>query len=116
MISNASDAIEKKRHDLLTNNYELPSFNIQIIPNKEAKTLTIIDNGIGVEHSIQKKSSFEGDHRSQGMEITSKRIQLIKKLSDFDITLEGPEEIYDENHSINGTRVLIKMKLIDFDF
>lgn len=48
LISNASDAIEKKRHNLLTNNGELPSFNIQIIPNKEAKTLTIIDNGIGM--------------------------------------------------------------------
>jgi molecular chaperone HtpG len=48
LISNASDAIEKERHSLLTKNCELPLFNIQIIPNKEAKTLTIIDNGIGM--------------------------------------------------------------------
>lgn len=103
-------------HGILPNEERKGLINIKLERKGEYLHISIIDNGIGVKHSIQKKSSFEGDHRSQGMEITSKRIELIKKLSDFDITLEGPEEIYDENRSINGTRVLIKMKLIDFDY
>lgn len=102
-------------HGILPNENRKGMINIRIEREGDYLLISIIDNGIGVEHSIQKKSIAEGDHRSQGMEITSKRIELIKKLSDFDISLEGPEEIYDENRLINGTRVLIKMKLEDFD-
>lgn len=103
-------------HGILPNEDRKGLINIRIEREGDYLLISIIDNGIGVKHSIQKKSQADGDHRSQGMEITSKRIELIKKLSDFDISLEGPEEIYDENRSINGTRVLIKMKLEDFDF
>lgn len=48
LISNASDAIEKARHKLLVENKELRDFKIDIIPNKEEKTLIIEDNGIGM--------------------------------------------------------------------
>ena len=41
LISNASDAIEKARHKLLVENKELRDFKIDIIPNKEEKTLII---------------------------------------------------------------------------
>jgi len=51
LISNASDAIDKVRfesltkHELLEGNAE---WKIKLIPNKEKKTLTISDNGIGM--------------------------------------------------------------------
>lgn len=48
LISNASDAIEKARHQLLVDKKELRDFTINIIPSKENKTLTIEDNGIGM--------------------------------------------------------------------
>ena len=67
------------------------------------------DNGIGIDFSLNKKLQTEGDHRSQGMEITSKRIELLKKLSHRNFEMEGPYQIEDENHSINGTRVLLKI-------
>lgn len=102
-------------HGILPNEEKKGMINIRIEKEDDYLLISIIDNGIGVKKSISSKHEIDGDHRSQGMEITSKRIELIKKLSDFDISLEGPEEIYDENRSINGTRVLIKMKIEDFD-
>jgi molecular chaperone HtpG len=48
LISNASDAIDK-RHFLSLTDEKVPSdtYKICVIPNKEARTLTITDNGIG---------------------------------------------------------------------
>ncbi len=58
---------------------------------------------------------MDGDHRSQGMEITSKRIELMKKISDKNIELIGPDEVVNDDSSINGTRVLIKIPLSDLE-
>ena len=50
LISNASDAIDKHKYLELTSEGKIPSKNyeIWIEPNKEARTLTITDNGIGM--------------------------------------------------------------------
>lgn len=77
--------------------------------------MSVEDNGIGVNQSIHQKGGMEGDHRSKGMEITSKRIELIQKISNDDISLEGPYEVYNDDRSINGTRVLLKIPLNNLD-
>ena len=77
--------------------------------------ISVEDNGIGINHSINKKGDMEGDHRSKGMEITSKRIDLIQKISKDDISLVGPYEIYNDDRSIKGTRVLLKIPLNNLD-
>ncbi len=51
LISNASDAINKVKFDSLANEDQLEGnkdWKIVITPNKEAKTLTLSDNGIGM--------------------------------------------------------------------
>jgi len=51
LISNSSDALDKIRYEALTNPAKLESgkdLSIKIIPNKDDKTLTIIDTGIGM--------------------------------------------------------------------
>jgi len=51
LLSNASDAIDKARYESLTNSDILEGqeeWKIKIIPDKEAKTITIRDNGIGM--------------------------------------------------------------------
>ncbi|MCH7600191.1 MAG: molecular chaperone HtpG [Myxococcales bacterium] len=52
LISNASDAIDKARFEGVTNPALLPSgeFAIQLIADPENKTLSISDNGIGMNH------------------------------------------------------------------
>ncbi len=53
LISNASDAIDKLRYESLTNP-DLVKFtddpHIRIIPDPEARTLKVVDNGIGMTH------------------------------------------------------------------
>ncbi|MFZ5998670.1 MAG: molecular chaperone HtpG [Nitrospirota bacterium] len=58
LISNASDAIDKARYEALVNNAILEQageWKIKITADKEAKTLTVSDNGIGMtrEEAIQ---------------------------------------------------------------
>jgi len=51
LVSNASDAIDKVRFESLTNHDLIEgdsNWKIKLIPNKEAGTLTISDNGIGM--------------------------------------------------------------------
>ena len=51
IISNSSDALDKIRYESLTDPSKLDSgkeLSIKIIPNRENRTLTIIDTGIGM--------------------------------------------------------------------
>merc|ERR1711872_593783 len=51
LVSNSSDALDKIRYQSLTDASVLesqPDMKIDIIPNKDEKTLTILDTGIGM--------------------------------------------------------------------
>ena len=48
LIANAADAIDKARFESLTKPELARDWRISVVPDKEAKTLTITDNGIGM--------------------------------------------------------------------
>ncbi|GAT12747.1 molecular chaperone HtpG [Mycolicibacterium novocastrense] len=53
LISNSSDALDKLRLEALRNkdlDVDTADLHIEIVPDKEARTLTVRDNGIGMTH------------------------------------------------------------------
>ena len=96
-------------HGILPNENKKGHIKVDIRSVDDYIEILIVDNGIGIVRSMSQKKQMAGDHKSQGMEITSKRIKLIQKISENNISLVGPNEIVDSNGSINGTRVLIKI-------
>lgn len=71
--------------------------------------IRIEDNGIGIQKSLMSKVSIDGDHRSQGMEISAKRVEILRAITKQDISLEGPSEMKNPDGSIKGTYVLLKI-------
>ena len=49
LIANAADALDKARFESLTDPASAREWKISIVPDKEKKTLTICDNGIGMK-------------------------------------------------------------------
>jgi ligand-binding sensor domain-containing protein/two-component sensor histidine kinase len=71
--------------------------------------IEILDNGIGIDKSRKDKEHSQGDHISQGMKITQSRIEIIKDLTNKKLMLVGPKQINNNDGSIYGTHVLIKI-------
>lgn len=71
LISNASDSIDKARYKALQNSEELRSYEIKVTTNKEDKTLTIEDNGIGLtkEDMISCLGTIANSGTKQFMEV-----------------------------------------------
>ena len=98
-------------HGILPNEEVKGKIDVLIEQNKNELVIEITDNGIGIENSRKNKSEFDGDHRSQGMEITHKRIEILNRLSNRKFEIIGPVQIEDEYRLVKGTRVTLKMSL-----
>jgi ligand-binding sensor domain-containing protein len=76
----------------------------------------VMDNGIGIDNSItHKEESLSGDHESKGMEITNRRIELLRKLTGENLLIIGPFQLNNQEGEVLGTKVIIKMGLEDPD-
>jgi ligand-binding sensor domain-containing protein len=102
-------------HGILPKKHVLGKIKLQAWTENQILMIRIEDNGVGISQSLDTKKNFDGDHKSQGMEITSKRISLIKQMSNQSFEIIGPDDLLDENRSINGTYVLLKIPYEDFE-
>ena len=98
-------------HGILPNEEVKGMINVQIKKKQDILEIIIRDNGIGIDKSRLIKAQFEGDHKSQGMEITTKRIELLNRLSDKHFEIIGPRQLENTDRSINGTEVILKITI-----
>ncbi|MBF0538767.1 MAG: molecular chaperone HtpG [Nitrospirae bacterium] len=87
LISNASDAIDKRRYESLLNpdlSKDAGNWTIRIIPDKDKGTLTISDNGIGMTR--------QEAIRELGTIARSGTVEFLKSLKDRDVK-DNPELI-----------------------
>lgn len=103
-------------HGILPNESVQGRIEIRVKVIGHQLEICIDDNGIGIDVSMNKKASFSGDHKSKGMEITSKRISLIRTMLKKDFDLIGPFQIANSDQTIKGTRVLIKIPYENLDY
>ena len=72
----------------------------------EDKLLCVVeDNGVGREYS-EKKKQKTGSHKSYGMSITRRRLEMLSKISNDDFSVEIVDLHNDKGES-SGTRVNI---------
>ena len=77
----------------------------------------VIDDGVGIDNTLKnKKAQIEGDHESKGMEITNRRIELLRKLTGENLLIIGPFQVNDKDGNALGTKVIIKMGVIKEEF
>lgn len=72
---------------------------------------SIEDNGIGVEASKARKGLREQSHISRGMEITSGRINLLRKLTKSELAVKGPFDVKNDKNEHISTRVEIVLPI-----
>jgi len=94
----------------------LPSDKLGNITVDVQKTATeiiidVIDDGIGIAKSMSLKKDKAQHHISKGMELTKGRINLASKISHKKCVIDGPKQIFDEQHKIIGTKVSIILSL-----
>lgn len=83
------------------------ALKIEVTKISEEKLLCVIeDNGVGREYSERMKENGGNTHKSYGMSITRRRLEMMSKISNEDFAVEI-EDLYDDNNIAEGTRVNI---------
>ena len=81
---------------------------VDVSITRESQSLVKIslkDDGIGVLTSQKNKNTTS--HNSRGVYLTKKRIQLLEKTLNKKIEVVGPEEMYNDENLVIGTKVEI---------
>ena len=73
----------------------------------------VVDDGIGIDSSLdlKKHKKSEESHDSMGMEITNRRIELLRKLTGENLMIIGPFQVNNSEGESLGTKVIIKINV-----
>jgi LytS/YehU family sensor histidine kinase len=102
-------------HGVLPNENKEGLITVDVRVEQNNLLIQIQDNGVGINNSIKLKENDQGDHRSQGMEITTKRIDLIKKISNKGFEIIGPFQMGGIDSEVLGTKVILKIPIESFE-
>jgi sensor histidine kinase YesM len=134
-FSNKFDFSVNVASDLDTEDVEIPSMILQpfvensiihgVLPLNESRkgqvdvkiyrefgelVFEVTDNGTGIDNSLRGKSDMmDGDHESKGVEITNRRIEILRKLTGENLMIIGPFQMEDEEGNTLGTKVILKL-------
>ena len=65
---------------------------------------------MGIDNSLALKTEqIAGDHESKGVEITNRRIEILRRLTGENLLIVGPFQMNDENEECLGTKVILKL-------
>ena len=85
---------------------------IKIYEEHNELVFEVIDDGIGIDKSLEiKRVEPTGDHESQGVEITNRRIEILRRITGDKLLIIGPKQLNDEQGNCLGTKVVIRMPL-----
>ena len=73
--------------------------------------ISVLDDGIGVETSRERKSGRPADHISRGIEITKGRADVLRRLELADIRIKGPDQLHGPDGGPAGTGVTIELPI-----
>ncbi len=72
----------------------------------------VLDNGIGVQQSLEAKDHAADDHISRGIEITKGRADVLRRLELTDIRIVGPQDRVDPDTGRSlGTQVIVSLPM-----
>ncbi len=97
-------------HGILPSN-EHGHIKVDVVKKDDKLIITVMDDGIGIDVSLDQKKDKEQYHESKGMKLTKGRINLIGKVSNKECAIKGPYQIYDNNNQVAGTEVSIVLTL-----
>ncbi|MCH2235842.1 MAG: histidine kinase [Crocinitomicaceae bacterium] len=85
---------------------------INIYEEEGELVFEVVDDGIGIDKSLEMKCvEPSGDHESQGVEITNRRIEILRRITGDKLLIIGPKQLSDPEGNCLGTKVVIKMPL-----
>jgi len=87
------------------------TIKIHIKEENNSIVFEVEDDGVGIDDSLNQKEYFIGDHKSQGMEITANRVDLLRKINGDKLLIIGPFQVNDQNGDSTGTKVIIKLPI-----
>jgi len=82
---------------------------IRIVLGDGNYEIIIDDNGVGIDTSLNSKTSTHDAHVSQGMNITLNRVRLYQNMTGLRYEVDGPFERKTQTGSTKGTRVIIRI-------